>query len=88
MMRRFWYEDYEEVISFEEALNSVDMTPGSIDIIIQTHLHFETLNESLLKQRPIPTEGLFFNYDIVLKLSSQADSAPSTQQGGDAEGPR
>lgn len=41
MMRRFWYEDYEEVISFEEALNSVEMSPGSIDIIIQTHLHFD-----------------------------------------------
>jgi glyoxylase-like metal-dependent hydrolase (beta-lactamase superfamily II) len=41
IMRRFWYDEYEEGISFEEALNSVDMSPGRIDVIIQTHLHFD-----------------------------------------------
>jgi hypothetical protein len=64
--------------------------PAEVDVqgLRQTHRHFETLNESLLKQQPIPTEGLFFNYDIVLKLGSQADGTPHPQEGGDAGRPR
>jgi hypothetical protein len=64
--------------------------PAEVDeqSLRQTHLHFETLNEVLLKQRPIPAEKLFFNYDLVLKPSSQADSTASTQAGGDAGRPR
>jgi len=41
VMREFWYGDYEEVIAFEEALNSAGVSPNQIDIIIQTHLHFD-----------------------------------------------
>jgi len=64
--------------------------PAEVDeqSLRQTHLHFETLNEVLLKQRPIPAKKLFFNYDLVLKPSSQVDSAASTQAGGDAGRPR
>lgn len=41
LMRKIWYSDYEEVASFEEALKSVDTSPEDIDVIIQTHLHFD-----------------------------------------------
>jgi hypothetical protein len=46
-----------------------------------THLHFETLNDNLLKQRPIPADKLFFNYDMVLKLSSQPDDPTLVMRG-------
>ncbi len=32
---------YEEIKSFEQALNSVGITPEDVDIVIQTHLHFD-----------------------------------------------
>ena len=41
MMRKYWYDEYEEVTSFEDALNSVHTSPKGIDLIIQTHLHFD-----------------------------------------------
>jgi glyoxylase-like metal-dependent hydrolase (beta-lactamase superfamily II) len=41
LMRKIWYSDYEEVTSFEEALKSVGTSPEDIDIVIQTHLHFD-----------------------------------------------
>ena len=49
--------------------------PAEVDLrgLRQTHLHFETLNADLLKQRPIPADQLFFNYDMVLKLSPDQD---------------
>ncbi len=31
----------EEVMSFEEALASLELTPGDIDLVIQTHLHWD-----------------------------------------------
>ena len=31
----------EEIRTFEEALKSVDLTPEGIDIVIQTHLHYD-----------------------------------------------
>ena len=31
----------EEIMSFEEALNSVGLKPDDIDIVIQTHLHWD-----------------------------------------------
>jgi len=31
----------EKVMSFEEALGSVEITPEDVDIVIQTHLHFD-----------------------------------------------
>jgi hypothetical protein len=51
--------------------------PAEIDVqsLRQTHLHFETINAGLLEQRPVPTDRLLLNYDMVLKLSSQADDA-------------
>jgi hypothetical protein len=60
--------------------------PAEIEVrsLRQTHLHFETINGNLLKQRPIPTNELLFNYDIVLKISSREDSPPSSQIGRDA----
>ena len=64
--------------------------PAEIDMqgLRQTHLHFETLNGHLLKQRPIPSDELFFNYDMVLKLSPQEDSPLSSQAGQDTRRPR
>ena len=49
--------------------------PAEVDLrgLRQTHLHFETLNADLLKQRPIPADQLFLNYDMVLKLSPNQD---------------
>jgi len=63
--------------------------PAEIDMrsLRQTHLHFETLNGHLLKQRPIPTDELLFNYDMVLKLSRQEDRPPSSQAGQDTGRP-
>jgi formylglycine-generating enzyme required for sulfatase activity len=45
--------------------------PAEVDVrsLRQTHFHFETLNEGLLKQDPIPTGSLLFNYDMVLKVT-------------------
>ena len=43
VMRKYWYSDYEEIMSFEEALNSVNTSTGEIDVIIQTHLLLSNL---------------------------------------------
>ena len=32
---------YEEIKTFEQALNSVGITPEDVDIVIQTHLHYD-----------------------------------------------
>ena len=32
---------YEEIKTFEQALSSADITPEDVDIVIQTHLHFD-----------------------------------------------
>lgn len=41
IMHKYWYSDYEEAITFEEALKSLDTSPDDIDVIIQTHFHFD-----------------------------------------------
>ena len=41
MIQKYWYGEYEEFMSFEEGLNSVQTSPEEIDLIIQTHLHFD-----------------------------------------------
>lgn len=41
IMHKYWYSDYEEVITFEEALESLATSPDDVDVIIQTHLHFD-----------------------------------------------
>ena len=41
MIRRSWYGEYEETMSFENGLDSVGVSPDRIDILIQTHLHFD-----------------------------------------------
>jgi N-acyl homoserine lactone hydrolase len=38
--KKYW-PDPEDVTPFEDALRSVGMTPGDIDVIIQSHLHFD-----------------------------------------------
>ena len=50
--------------------------PAEIDMrgLRQLHSHFETLNGATLKQRPIPTDQLLFNHDMVLRLSTQESS--------------
>lgn len=49
--------------------------PAEVDIrsLRQTHFHFEALNAGPLKQRPIPANTLFFNYDMVLKPGPEED---------------
>ena len=32
---------YEEFITFEQALGGVGITPEEVDIVIQTHLHYD-----------------------------------------------
>ena len=41
MIRKYWYGEYEEFMGFEEVLNSVQTSPQEVDLIIQTHLHFD-----------------------------------------------
>jgi hypothetical protein len=55
--------------------------PAEVDMrtLRQTHFHFETLNASLLKQRPIPADILLFNYDMVLKPGRQEDRKTLSQ---------
>jgi hypothetical protein len=55
--------------------------PAEVDMrgLRQVHSHFETLNTPLLRKRPIPANQLFFNYDMVLKLSRQAGSHTSPE---------
>lgn len=55
--------------------------PAEVDMrgLRQTHAHFETLNMPLLRKRPIPANQLFFNYDMVLKLSRQAGGRTSPE---------
>jgi len=41
VMGKYWYGDYEEIMGFEDALNSVNTSSEEIHVIIQTHLHFD-----------------------------------------------
>jgi len=41
IMERYWHRGYEETRSFENALGSLGLTPDGIDLVIQTHLHFD-----------------------------------------------
>jgi glyoxylase-like metal-dependent hydrolase (beta-lactamase superfamily II) len=42
MMKRYWYDDYEENMPFEEGLKEIaNVSPEDIDLVIQTHLHFD-----------------------------------------------
>ena len=47
IMHRFWYSEYEEIVTFEKGLNLVGVSPTQIDIIIQTHLHFDHCGNTL-----------------------------------------
>ena len=49
------------------VLYSADLAEIGIRSLRQTHLHFEKLNADALKCRPIQTDALIFNYDMVLK---------------------
>ena len=66
--------DVESVMTFEEALDSINLTPDRIDIVIQTHLHFDhcyntrkckrakvVVQEDELKfvDNPVPFDGLY-----------------------------
>ena len=41
MMRKYWYGEYKENKTFADALATVSVSPPEIDMIIQTHLHFD-----------------------------------------------
>jgi N-acyl homoserine lactone hydrolase len=41
MMCNYWYGEYEENKTFAEALGTLSLSPQQIDIVIQTHLHFD-----------------------------------------------
>jgi glyoxylase-like metal-dependent hydrolase (beta-lactamase superfamily II) len=66
--------DIDSIMSFEEALESVNLTPDRVDIVIQTHLHFDhcyntkkCVNAKVLVQeeelkfakKPVPFEGIY-----------------------------
>lgn len=77
------YQDYhpdfknlemDSIMTFEEALESVNLTPDKVDIVIQTHLHFDhcyntgkCVNAKVLVQKdelkftqnPVPFEGIY-----------------------------
>ena len=71
---RFRDLEMDTLMTFEEALESVNLTPEKIDVVIQTHLHFDhcfntkkcknarvMVQEAELKfaQNPAPFEGLY-----------------------------
>jgi hypothetical protein len=63
--------------------------PAEIEVqgLRKVHSHFETLNTGLLKQRPISTDTLLFNYDMVLKPRRPKDKhAPSSIGGSEMPG--
>ena len=43
----YMFREYEEISSFEGALSSIRLTPEDIDIVIQTHLHFDHCGNTL-----------------------------------------
>ena len=48
-MERYLYgQPYEHIRSFSEALNLVGITPEDVDIIIQTHLHYDHCGHTAL----------------------------------------
>jgi len=64
----------DSIMTFEEALQSIHLTPEKIDIVIQTHLHFDhchntrkCVNAQILVQEdelnfamdPVPFEGIY-----------------------------
>lgn len=66
--------DIEPLMTFEEALESVNLKPEKVDIIIQTHLHFDHCyntrkcknakvlvqkNELEFAKNPVPFEGIY-----------------------------
>jgi len=66
--------DVESMMTFEEALDSINLTPDSIDVVIQTHLHFDHCyntrkckNARVVIQKdeldfandPVPFDGLY-----------------------------
>lgn len=66
--------EMDPMMSFEAALKSVNLTPDTVDIVIQTHLHFDHcyntrkcvnakvfVQEDELKfaQNPVPFEGIY-----------------------------
>ena len=66
--------DVVSLMTFEEALDSINLTPDKIDIVIQTHLHFDhcyntrkckrakvVVQEDELKfvDNPAPFDGLY-----------------------------
>ena len=78
--------DIESVMSFEEALDSVNLTPEKIDIVIQTHLHFDHCyntrkctnarvlvqeNELRFVDNPAPFEGVY-RKELVTGLNLEA----------------
>ena len=65
-VRRYpFMRNYEEVMSFEEALKSVGITPEDVDIVIHTHLHFDHCGHTSLCKRAkviVQEEELRFAY--------------------------
>ena len=48
-MQKYLYgRPYEYIQSFTEALESVNITPDVVDIVIQTHLHFDHCGHTAL----------------------------------------
>jgi len=51
-MQKYLYEQpYEHVRTFTEALSLVNITPEDVDIVIQTHLHFDHCGHTTLCKR-------------------------------------
>ncbi len=71
---KFKHLAVDSIMTFEEALESIHLTPEKIDIVIQTHLHFDhcyntrkCVNAQILVQEaelsfarnPVPFEGIY-----------------------------
>lgn len=51
-MEKYLYgRSYKHIKSFNEALSSVDIIPDDVDIVIQTHLHFDHCGHTALCKR-------------------------------------
>jgi len=51
-MQKYLYgQPYEHIRSFTEALDLIGITPADVDIVIQTHLHFDHCGHTALCQK-------------------------------------
>jgi len=95
-MKRYWYDEYDEIMPFEKGLEEVANTsPEDIDLVLQTHLHFDHCGNTPKCQNAeviVQTEELEFARDphplfkgSYCKWSPFWDGTQFKEVNGDAE---